>query len=137
MQDCPLVIIRWQDSAQPISAWRHLSQLPVTRAIECATVGWLLKDDDDVKVVCQSIGDLDSPQNAQASGIMTIPARCVISIERLTEEEEVVTSSAGLAAQPCSAAAEIATSADPHSSLGPDLQAGLEPRRRESELLPA
>ena len=91
MQDhCPLVIIRWQDSAQPIPSWRHLSQLPATRAIECATVGWLLKDDADVKVLCQSVGDLDNPLNAQASGIMTIPARCVLSIERLTEEDRPI-----------------------------------------------
>ena len=63
-RDCPLVIIRWEDSAQPIPAWRHLSQLPETRAIECATVGWLLKDDDDVKVLCQSVGDLDNALDA-------------------------------------------------------------------------
>jgi hypothetical protein len=84
--ECPLVIIRWQDSAQPISAWKYLSDLPSTRPIECATVGWLLKDNDDVKVICQSVGDLHNPNNAQASGIMTIPARCVMSIERLSEE---------------------------------------------------
>ena len=95
-KDCPLVIIRWQDSAQPLSSWQYSSALPQTRAIECATVGWLLKDDDDVKVICQSIGDLESPKNAQASGIMTIPARCVLSIEKLTEEE-VATSSVVLA----------------------------------------
>ena len=93
---CPLVIIRWQDSAQPLPAWQYLSALPRTRPIECATVGWLLKDDDDVKVICQSVGDLDNPKNAQASGIMTIPARCVISIDILTEEE-VITSSLGSA----------------------------------------
>jgi len=86
--DCPLVIIRWQDSAQPISAWKYLSDLPRTQPIECATVGWLLKDNDDVKVICQSVGDLHNPNNAQASGIMTIPARCVISIERLSEERK-------------------------------------------------
>ncbi|MES0401909.1 MAG: hypothetical protein ABUJ93_00185 [Hyphomicrobium sp.] len=86
--DCPLVIIRWQDSAQPISAWKYLSDLPRTWPIECATVGWLLKDNDDVKVICQSVGDLHNPNNAQASGIMTIPARCVISIERLSEERK-------------------------------------------------
>ena len=85
-KNCPLVIIRWQDSAQPLSSWQYLSALPRTRPIECATVGWLLKDDDDIKVICQSVGDLDNPKNAQASGIMTIPARCVISIEILTEE---------------------------------------------------
>jgi len=82
-KDCPLVIIRWQDSAQPLPSWQYLTALPRTRPIECATVGWLLKDDDDIKVVCQSVGDLDNPSNAQASGIMTIPARCVLSIERL------------------------------------------------------
>jgi hypothetical protein len=32
------------------------------------------------------VGDLHNPNNAQASGIMTIPARCVMSIERLSEE---------------------------------------------------
>jgi hypothetical protein len=93
--DCPLVIIRWQDSAQPLPSWQYLSALPTTRAVECATVGWLLKDDDDVKVICQSIGNLDNPNNAQASGIMTIPARCVISIEKLTEEELLTSSVAG------------------------------------------
>ena len=93
-KDCPLVIIRWQDSAQPLPSWQYLSALPRTQPIECATVGWLLKDDDDIKVICQSVGDLDNPKNAQASGIMTIPARCVLSIEKLTEEE-VLTSSAG------------------------------------------
>ncbi len=93
--DCPLVIIRWQASAQPISGWKHLSDLPRTRPIECATVGWLLKDDDDIKVICQSVGDLHKPNNAQASGIMTISARCVISIERLSEERKP-TASAGI-----------------------------------------
>jgi len=98
-KDCPLVIIRWQDSAQPLPSWQYLAALPRTRPIECATVGWLLKDDDDIKVVCQSVGDLDNPTNAQASGIMTIPARCVLSIETLTEEE-VPTSSVGPAGSP-------------------------------------
>jgi hypothetical protein len=131
-QNCPLVIIRWQDSAQPIPTWRHLSQLPATRAIECATVGWLLKDDHDVKVLCQSVGDLDSPQNAQASGIMTIPTRCVISIERLTEDG-LISSAGSVAAQPGIGAAAIGSSAGLES---PDLRTDLGPRLRESESLP-
>jgi hypothetical protein len=100
--DCPLVIIRWQDSAQPLPSWQYLSALPRTRPIECATVGWLLRDDDDIKVICQSVGNLDNPNSAQASGIMTIPARCVLSIEKLTEEELLI-SSAGSVGSACSA----------------------------------
>lgn len=87
MADCPLVIIRWLDSRQPSGQWRYLSALPEARPVEVATVGWLVRDTIDVKVVCQSVGDLEYPEKAQASGIMTIPTRCVLSIERLTEVE--------------------------------------------------
>lgn len=94
MGDCPLVIIRWQDSRQPCGQWRYLSALPEARPVEVATVGWLVRDTADVKVVCQNIGDFQHPEKAQASGIMTIPTRCVLSVERLTEEEPL-TSFAG------------------------------------------
>jgi hypothetical protein len=94
--DCPLVIIRWQDSRQPCGHWRYLSALPDAKPVEVATVGWLLKDTAEVKVVCQNVGDLEHPDKAQASGIMTIPTRCVLSIERLTEEDGPI-SSAGSA----------------------------------------
>jgi hypothetical protein len=88
--NCPLVLIRWLDSRQPRSAWRFIADVGEPKAVECATVGWLLKDNTDVKVVCQSVGDLGDPENAQASGVMVIPARCIISIENL---EEAATSS--------------------------------------------
>ena len=123
--DCPLVIIRWQDSAQPLPAWQYLSALPQTRPIECATVGWLLKDNDQVKVICQSVGDLDNPKNAQASGIMTIPARCVISIEVLTEEEGS-TSAAGSADS-----AGFAGIVGP-AAVAADLEIGQAPMQRAS-----
>ena len=87
MGHCPLVIIRWLDSRQPCGQWRYLSSLPDVRPVEVATVGWLVKDTEDVKVVCQNVGDLENPERAQASGIMTIPTRCVLSVEKLTEEE--------------------------------------------------
>jgi hypothetical protein len=87
VSDCRLVLIRWQDSRQPCGQWRYLSALPEATAVEVASVGWLVKDTADVKVLCQNIGDLAHPEKAQASGIMTIPTRCVLSIEALTEEE--------------------------------------------------
>jgi hypothetical protein len=103
MQNCPLVIIRWHDSRQPCGQWRFLSALPESKPVEVATVGWLLKDTADVKVVCQNVGDLTNPAHAQASGIMTIPTRCILSIERLTEDE----SSPPIFAGSSAAAAEL------------------------------
>jgi len=99
MGNCPLVIIRWQDSRQPCGHWRFLSALPETSAVEVATVGWLLKNTGDVMVVCQNVGDLAHPEKAQASGIMTIPTRCVLSVEKLTEADGTISSEiAGAAA---------------------------------------
>ena len=92
MGDCPLVIIRWQDSRQPCGHWRFLSALPETSAVEVATVGWLVKNTADVIVVCQNVGDLAHPEKAQASGIMTIPTRCVLSVERLTVADGTISS---------------------------------------------
>ncbi len=83
--ECPLVLIRWVDSRQPTPQWRYLAEVGEQKPLECGTVGWLIQDDAETKVVCQTIGDLNDPDNAQASGIMTIPARCVLSVERLSE----------------------------------------------------
>ena len=113
MGDCPLVIIRWQDSRQPCGHWRFLSALPETSAVEVATVGWLVKNTADVMVVCQNVGDLAHPEKAQASGIMTIPTRCVLSVERLTEADGSISS-------------EIAGSA----AIADDREIATAPRRR-------
>lgn len=126
---CRLVIIRWQDSRQPCGQWRYLSALPEHKPVEVASVGWLLKDTEEIKVLCQNIGDLASPDNAQASGIMTIPTRCVLSIETLTEEG-APTFSAG----PGDFAARCA--AGPAAG-DPDRTAGSEPMPRELESLQA
>ena len=83
--ECPLVLVTWEDSRQPLPTWTYLSEIPKALPVLCATVGWMLRDQDDVKVICQTIGDEGHPENAQASGIMTIPTRSVVSIHRLEE----------------------------------------------------
>ena len=97
--ECPLVIVRWRDSRQPASAWQYLRDLEEPKPVECASVGWLLKDDKDAKLICPNMGDVES-QNPQGTGMIAIPASCIISIERL---EEITSSSRRTA--PCSVAA--------------------------------
>jgi hypothetical protein len=127
MADCPLVIIRWLDSRQPCGQWRYLSALPDARPVEVATVGWLVKDTADVKVVCQNVGDLEYPDKAQASGIMTIPTRCVLSIERLTEEERGTNASAD---PDFAGLADFAGSARFAAEISDDRQPALEPTQQ-------
>jgi hypothetical protein len=86
MNACRLVMITWEDSRQPRPSWSYLSDLPESKSVLCTTVGWLLKDEDGVKVVAQSMGDIQSEDGMQASGVMVIPARCVVSVDALIEE---------------------------------------------------
>lgn len=134
---CPLVIIRWQDSRQPCGQWRYLSALPEQKPVEVASVGWLIKDTAEVKVLCQNVGDLGSPENAQASGIMTIPTRCVLSIETLSETDGPTFSAAGpidLADRPAGLGRPVAPVAP---AAVADQSSDSAPRQRAAEPLPA
>lgn len=83
-RNCPLVMIQWLDSRQPDPTWQHLHNLEIPKPVECATVGWLVHDGSDCKILCQNVGDFEG--NAQVGGVMTIPSRAVLRIDVLTSE---------------------------------------------------
>lgn len=86
MHEHPLVKIEWQDSTQPISQWQHLNDLAENKPIHCFSVGFLLQDDAEMKVLAPNMADVHSDLNIQASGIITIPSSCVVKIAKLLEE---------------------------------------------------
>jgi hypothetical protein len=83
--DCPLVMVEWEDSAQPIPTWSYLSSFTPSGTIRCASVGWLIRDDDEMKALAPNMGALGDENSVQVSGVIQIPARCVIKQTRLKE----------------------------------------------------
>ena len=82
---CPLVLIEWEDSAQPVPGWRYLSGLDCGGVVKCASVGWLVKDGDQVKALAPNMGEMGDPDSLQVSGLIRIPARCVTRVVKLRE----------------------------------------------------
>lgn len=80
-----LVLIEWQDSRQPCGSWKHLSGDHEWEPVKCVSVGWLVADDGQKKVLAPNMGDIDDASNMQLSGEIVIPSACVISVKRLTE----------------------------------------------------
>ena len=80
-----LVIIEWEDSRQPNGAWKHLAEAQQWAPVKCASVGWLVADDAQKKVLAPNMGDIDDASNIQLSGEIVIPTSCVLSVTRLTE----------------------------------------------------
>jgi hypothetical protein len=82
---CPLVMIEWEDSAQPIPAWRFLADFEAPGIILCASVGWMIRDDDQMKALAPNMGALNDENSVQVSGVIQIPTRCVKRITPLFE----------------------------------------------------
>lgn len=74
-----VVRIEWVDSAQPIPSWEMLRDLPAPKAHRCCTVGHLIHDGQEAKVVALSVARSgDAEEWDQAGGTMVIPA-CAIT----------------------------------------------------------
>lgn len=80
-----LVLIEWEDSRRPDGAWKHLGDSHAWEPVKCASVGWLVADDDQKKVLAPNMGDIDDAGGMQISGEIVIPASCVLLITRLIE----------------------------------------------------
>lgn len=78
-----LVLMEWEDSAQPIPGWAFLEDFDNFSIIRCRSVGWLIHD-GEVKALAQNMGASSADDDAQISGVIRIPARCVVSVKRLT-----------------------------------------------------
>lgn len=99
MSTCPLVYVEWEDSAQPVAAWAYLSDVPQPSAVLCASVGWLIRDDKNVKAIAPNMGNLMAENSVQVSGVIQIPTRCITRIVQL-DEPELTSFSAVLPSRP-------------------------------------
>jgi hypothetical protein len=80
-----LVLIEWVDSGQPIPGWQWLSDLDPRRAHKCVSVGFLIQNDEQIKVLAPNLGSSNGDENwDQASGLITIPTVAITKLERLT-----------------------------------------------------
>jgi len=79
-----LVKIDWIDSRSPTNRWEHLSELEAN-ICHCSSVGYLIKDTDELKVIAANLADIDDTESLQASAVKAIPSCCVTRIVDLIE----------------------------------------------------
>jgi hypothetical protein len=76
-----LVLVEWVDSYGCSSQWRELSEC-TPEVLVCRSVGWLLHDGDDVKVIVPHV--IQTPEDSriadQGSGDMAIPTSAIRSL---------------------------------------------------------
>jgi hypothetical protein len=77
----PLVFVEWIDS-HSLAGWQNLDSLG-EESLTCRSVGWLIHDGEQVKVIAPHLSDGANPQ--QGNGIMMIPAKSVIRTVTIPE----------------------------------------------------
>jgi hypothetical protein len=78
----PLVLIEWEDSAQPRPAWEWVDNYELENAISCVSVGYLVAQSPNALAIAPNLGDRECPR-AQASGIFRIPRSAVRRIREI------------------------------------------------------
>lgn len=84
------MMIEWFDSYGCSIDWREFGELGATRPLKCRSVGWLVHDGEDCKVVVPHMVDGASSGadvEDQGCGDMTIPACAILRVVDLREVE--------------------------------------------------
>lgn len=84
-----LVLVEWEDSRQPSNSWQRLVEFKPEGISKCVSVGFLIHDKKDFKVIAPNIGDAFD-KNMQVMGAINIPTTC---IKKITKLKEVISSS--------------------------------------------
>lgn len=82
-----LVCIEWVDSRQPTAAWRRVNDLDYLSECRCTSVGFLLRETADAKILAVSVAD--EGDEMQATGVYVIPTAAVLSVKLLTASSRV------------------------------------------------
>jgi hypothetical protein len=77
-----LVLIEWLDSFGCSADWQPLEGC-LTKPLRCRSVGWLLHDGDDCKIVVPHLSNAHENVSPQGCGDMTIPSAAIVAISDL------------------------------------------------------
>lgn len=85
--DMSLIYIKWIDSKQPNGNWRFLSSGQEWSAAVINSVGFLIHEDESIRVLAQNLGDVESDGDRQYSGDILIPKQSVLFMRVLSEPQ--------------------------------------------------
>ncbi len=79
-----LVLINWLDSHGTLEGWQIIEDENKPEPLQCQSVGWLLHNNKDCKVIIPHIGGGNDTQFPfQGRGELIIPTKSIVSIKEL------------------------------------------------------
>lgn len=82
-----LVLIEWVDSFGCSTDWVELDMGLCPKPVVCRSVGWLLHDGPECKVIVPHVANVPDDKQKQGCGDMTIPTACVRNVFDVTVDQ--------------------------------------------------
>jgi hypothetical protein len=79
----PLVMIEWTDASRLAVGWMDYSEIPEPYLHRCLSVGFLISENENGKIIVPTIADFERPDNRHTYGGMLIPKSAILSERRL------------------------------------------------------
>lgn len=76
-----LVLVEWEDSARPISAWQWADEYEIPETVACISVGYVIANTRRALAIAPNLGGVGRAR-IQVSGIIRIPRS---SVRRMIE----------------------------------------------------
>lgn len=73
-----LVLIEWIDSSRLSDGWMDISAIPDPYPHKCVSVGFLVAQNENAKILVPTIGDVDHIDNSHTYGGMMIPRSAIV-----------------------------------------------------------
>jgi hypothetical protein len=83
LAEYPLIVVEWIDASRISDGWIDIYDLPDPVPHRCVSVGFLVAENENGKILISTIADLQHPENHHAYGGMLIPGAAIISARRL------------------------------------------------------
>ncbi|UGA43049.1 hypothetical protein HU230_0032995 [Bradyrhizobium quebecense] len=79
----PLVLIEWTDASRLAVGWMDYGDIPDPYLHRGISVGFLISENKNGKIIVPTIADFEHPDNRHAYGGMLIPKSAILSERRL------------------------------------------------------
>jgi hypothetical protein len=76
-------MIEWADASRLSNGWMDLSAVPDAYLHKCVSVGFVVSENKEGKILVPTIADIEHADNSHTYGGMLIPRKAIISERRL------------------------------------------------------
>ena len=72
-------MVEWVDASRLGNSWVDLSAIPDAYLHRCITVGFVVSENEEAKILVPTLADQDHEENTHTYGGMLIPQRAILS----------------------------------------------------------